>query len=367
MVTTRPAYDSGALKRRLSGLQSPDFQTNLIQVLKSVIAATAGWWLSVNVLGSSMPFLAPWTALLTVHATVYRSLSRGFQMTVTTGLGVVLSLLIGSFLGVSLWTFALAMLIGLAGSFLVWIRDEGIVIATTAIFILGAGFDNEAPLLVDRLLQVGLGVTIGIVVNLLLVPPLRDLQAARHVDSLVGRMGDVLIDIANETAISWQSDRHDAWIEETISIDQELRTAWQTVRFVRESQRMNPRHWFNQHVRADQNADYEKTLEQLGEGIPHLRHLARTLREPTYVDDLWDDEFRMQWAAIVTDVGTFIKDPAAHVEPIYDRLRKLSVDSFNDGLPRRKWPIYGAFITSVRQIITAVDDVSLVVPSVPRT
>ena len=55
------------------------------------------------------PLPVPWpkparTALLTVHVTVSRSLSRGLQTTVASALGVALSFVVGAALGVSLWT-----------------------------------------------------------------------------------------------------------------------------------------------------------------------------------------------------------------------------------------------------------------------
>lgn len=349
---------SAASKQLLSSLQSPEFQTNSLQVLKSVVAATAGWWLSVNVLESAMPFMAPWTALLTVHATAYRSFSRGAQTTVATGLGVALSFLIGSFLGVSLWTFALALVIGLAASYVVWIRDEGVAIATTAIFILGTGFDSEAPFLDDRLMEVGLGVSIGILVNVLMMPPLRGQQASLYIDRLDLRVGEALISIAEATAVSWPSDQTEAWIDDTRSIDEELSAAWQTVRFARESERMNPRNWLNQRFRGYQDVEHEDILERLGEAIAHLRHLARILGEATYVEDDWDDEFRTRWAATVASAGQFIKDPDLEVEPISDRLDKLADDFSSDGLSVRNWTIYGALITSIRQITVIADDVA---------
>ncbi|MEO2095889.1 MAG: aromatic acid exporter family protein [Brachybacterium sp.] len=172
-----------------------------------MIAATAAWWLSLEVLDSMLPFLAPWTALLTVQATVHRSLSRGAQTTVASAIGVGLSFMIGAYLGVSVWTFALALLIGLAGARLSWIRDEGVAIATTAIFVLGSGFSQQQPLLLDRILEVGVGVGVGVLVNLLIIPPLRDQQASRYVDSLNRRMGGILINMADEFTSSWETDK----------------------------------------------------------------------------------------------------------------------------------------------------------------
>ena len=129
-------HDEGIWTRIMAFLRRPEVVTDLLQILKCVLAATAAWWFASAVMHSEMPFLAPWTALLTVHATVYRSLARGIQTTVSTGLGVLLSYVIGAFLGVELWTFALALLVGMLASRLWWIRDEGIAIATTAVFVL---------------------------------------------------------------------------------------------------------------------------------------------------------------------------------------------------------------------------------------
>lgn len=345
-------------------LRRPEIITDLIQVIKSVLAATFAWWLSGVVLDSQMAFLAPWTALLTVHATVYRSLSRGVQSTVASTIGVGISFLIGNFLGVSLWTFALALLVGLVGARLSWIRDEGVAIATTAIFVLGAGFDSQQPLLTDRILEIALGVAVGLVVNLIVVPPVRDQQAARYVDSINRQIGDVLVDMSDEFSRSWDTDQAENWFSETEAMSQELNTAWQSVRFARESRRVNPRarllqrgHEANSKPAPAEN--YESILQRVDEGVSHLRNLARTLREATYAEGEWDTRFREQWTEIVADAGRSIADPDAEVEPVYDRLEKLAVDLSDDQLlPKASWPLYGALITSLRHIVVIVDDVA---------
>jgi len=180
---------SRTLGARLSTLAEPEVVTDLLQIAKVVIAGTTAWWLSMYILDSQLPFLALWTALLTVHATVHRSLSRGMQATIASTVGVLLSFMVGAWLGVSVWTFALALLVGLLGARITWIRDEGVTIATTAIFVLGGGFDGQQPLLLDRIIEVALGVIVGVVVNLAVMPPLRHRQASRYVDSINRRMG----------------------------------------------------------------------------------------------------------------------------------------------------------------------------------
>ena len=221
------------LQERLILLTQPESVTALLQIAKGVMAGTLAWWLAMYVLDSQLPFLSPWTALLTVHATVHRSLSRGVQTTVASTVGVVVSFVIGAWLGVSVWTFALALLVGLVGARITWIRDEGVAIATTAIFVLGSGFGGQQPLLMDRIIEVALGVAVGVTVNLLVIPPLRDKQASRYVDSINRRMGEVLINMAQEFSSGWDTDRAEAWFQETESMSTELDSAWRTVRFAR--------------------------------------------------------------------------------------------------------------------------------------
>lgn len=362
------ARERPALGQRVADyLKRPEFATDLLQIAKGVIAATLAWWLSGAVLDSQMPFLAPWTALLTVQATVYRSFSRGVQSTVASTVGVAVSFVIGAFLGVSIWTFALAMLVGLAGARLTWIKDEGVAIATTAIFVLGSGFSEQQPLLLDRILEIALGVAVGIVVNLIVIPPLRDRQAVRYIDSINRQMGDVLSDMSREFSQSWDTDQAETWFEQTEDMSRELDTAWQSVRFARESRRANPRMAVlkggrqlpRAHVDPGAKESYESILGRVDEGISHLRNLARTLHEASYSHGEWDSRFRQEWTSIVADAGHSVADPDAEVEPIYGRLEQLASDLSDDrNLPRTSWPVYGALITSLRHIVVIVDDVA---------
>ncbi len=344
-----------------------EFLTDVLQIVKATVAGTAAWWISLTVLGSSMPFLAPWTALLTVHATVHRSLSRGVQTTAASTIGVALSFVIGYYLGVHLWTFALALVVGLAASRLSWIREEGVAIATTAIFVLSSGFDEQAPLLDERILQVGVGVGTGIVVNLLVLPPLRDRQAGRYIDSINRRIGGVLISMADDLSDSWGIERADAWFAESDSIRDELRSAWAIVRFARESRRMNPRRQggllgVRRRRRSNSAADRassEEILDRADEGVSHLRSLIRTLREAAGFEEAWDARFRDRWVGIVDQAGRAIADPDAEVEPLHDALTSLSTEMAEDGhLDADLWPIYGSLLTSLRHIVVIVDDVT---------
>ena len=342
-------------------LKSPETTADLLLATKAVIAGTSAWAISVGVLGTEVAFMAPWTALLTVHATVHRSLSRGAQTAVPSAVGMGLAFVIMNVLGVNIFTFALALFIGLMGARLSWIRDEGVAIATTAIFI----FTADDPMFADRFIELLLGVAIGILVNVLVLPPLRDHQANRYVDSINQRMGAVLADMSQEFSESWDTDRADAWLAEAQSMSDELNSAWQMVKFARESRRKNPRHLLHRTAQTDDDVDYEHVLNNIAEGISHLRNMTRTMRQATWAVGSWDEQFRKGWVRIACDLGEAIADPDGDVAALQDNLDTLVTKmSQTQDLPHVQWPIYGAMLASLRHIIHIFSDVNA--PPEPR-
>src|SRR5699024_1980945 len=260
-----------------------------------------------------------------------------------------------------------ALLVGMTASRLTWIRDEGVAIATTAIFVLGSGFENQEHLLTDRVVEVLVGVGFGLAVNLMIIPPLRDRQAARHIDSINRRMGAVLEEMAQEFSDSWGVARAGESFHEVSEMGDAVELASRTVSFARESSRANPR-WYIHALRRGEHdprqleiqgeeVGYEELLQRVDESISHLAELTRTLRDASYAEGEWDTVFRERWARIVRDAGRVIADPDAEVEPVKHRLDDLAVHmSQDEQMPDDAWPLYGSSIMSMRSIAVIVDD-----------
>ena len=96
-------------------LRDPVVWSDASQIVKTVAAAVIAWVIARDVLGIAQPFLAPWAALLTVHATVYRTLARGAQQVGATVLGVLLAFAAGAALGVNAASLGIVLLVGHAG------------------------------------------------------------------------------------------------------------------------------------------------------------------------------------------------------------------------------------------------------------
>ena len=344
------------LRSGLDSLRQPATQTDLVQLVKSVVAAVAAWVLADQVLDLAQPFLAPWTALLTVHATVHRSLSRGAQTVAATALGIVVSFLVVAAIGTGTTALGLALLVGLLLARAGLLRDEGVTVATTALFVITTGVPEDALLLSDRLLDVALGVGIGILVNLVVFPPLADRSAQQRVDRIQRDMGALMQQMARDLPSSWDQERAETWIERTRSMDDELEGAWQLVRHARESSWWNPRRLVSRNV--GDATDYEQVLRRLEDGIAQLRAMAHTLDESTRTAQQWDERFRGPWIRLLAEIGHRVASPSADVNAVRGRLDDLTRDLSGEDLPTLYWPVYGALISDLRNLVDMVDDVA---------
>ena len=147
---------------------------------------------ATSLLDLPQPFLAPWSALLVVHATVYRTFSQGARQVAATALGVVLAWLVGDALGLDTVSVAIALTLGLVVGAFTWFEDEATTIAATALVVLTTGFSQDDSMLVSRLLDTGIGIGVGLAINALVWPPLRQRTAIAAIDRLDDRIGRLL-------------------------------------------------------------------------------------------------------------------------------------------------------------------------------
>lgn len=353
----------GVQSRVKRWLASPVTQTDLLQLLKATLAAVAAWVLAELVWQLQQAYLAPWVALLTVHATIYRTMWRGLQTVITVGLGIMLALVVVELFEVTPWSFGLALLIGLALARLRILRDEGITVATTVLFVLATGYNipdaRAIELLPDRLLSTAIGVAVALVVNLLVLPPLYDSSAQRQIDDIDRRLGGLLVEMAQQLREPRQHQDLVDWIDTTRSIDTDLREAWSIVRTAQEGRSWNPRHRLHpgEHLES-----YPQILIRLEEGVSQVRSIARHVRESSRTSQEWDPRFRDRYIDLLEGVGQRIADPEADVAELREELRSLADDLSTEDLSGLLWPLYGALIANLQVVIDVVDDVATAEP-----
>src|SRR3954469_17519263 len=121
-------------------LRDPLTWASVSQLLKTVMAAVIAWALAVHVFGIAQPFLAPWAALLTVHATVLGSVRRGVEQVGASVIGVLVAFGAGQLFGPYALALAVAVLVGLIIGSLRGVRTDSTTAAATAVVVLTTGY-----------------------------------------------------------------------------------------------------------------------------------------------------------------------------------------------------------------------------------
>lgn len=340
----------------------PDSRTDLLQILKATLATGVAWVVAAHVLELQQAFLAPWLALLTVHATVYRTVWRGSQAVLASGLGLVVSYVAVQLLGYDLVAtpaLVVSVLVGLllARAFLA--RDEGVAVATTALFVITAGYGShqaaEEVMLSHRFLDTLVGVATGLLVNLLVAPPLDDRVVDSATSDVTRRLGQLLVRMAEDLRGDVDEGVSQEWLEATRDLDDSLDRAQQHLAFTRESRWANPlRHRSRRTADPDQA---EAVIYRLEDGIAQARAVARIVHESVVAAEEWDPEFRRRWTDVLERVGQRVADPGRDTggaPGLDDLVRDLSVAD----LPDRRWPLYGALITALDNVAGIADDVA---------
>lgn len=342
-----------------SQVHLPGLTTDALQILKAVVAAVVAWVIAHHLLGLEAAFLAPWTALLTVHATVHRTVWRGGQTVIATVAGIFLAAGVTFVFGVSPWSLGLSLLLGMLLARISVLREEGLTVATTALFLITASYGvGQDPALLDRLADTAIGVVVALIVNVVVIPPLNTRSARQQVDNVNRSLGSLLNDMSHQMRVPWESQDTEDWIERSRDIDRDLQQAWSLVKLSSESGRWN----FRTRRQPTGGDDLAEILKRLEEGVAQTRSISRQVRESSRQAQQWDSIFSDRFVDLLARLGEAIADPDANVKALRSDVNSLADDLSREDLPGMMWPLCGSLIASMRIIIDVVDDVATANP-----
>ena len=327
---------------------------DLLQKGKAALAGVLAWVVAVDVLGLEQPFLAPWAAILVVHSTVYRTLSRGGQQIAATFAGVFLGWGCATLFDVG----PLGMGTMLVAAFVLgrhrWLRDESTTIATTGIVVLATNAASQSNLLTSRLLDTTVGVVVGLLVNLLVWPPLRDRAAWTRADDLPHELADVLSDMAEGLGPNLEADGVEEWIAKLRAVDVRIDEAWRLLGQAKESSRMNLRR-----SRPAGLEDLRRTLNLLEQAVADTLSMARTLATSAENATVWDEGFRSSWKLLLKEtaeaVGNHDEDRLLEIR---SELGHLADQLSSDPLASAAWLEYGGLLVNLRNVVNALTEVT---------
>jgi uncharacterized membrane protein YccC len=351
----------GAIRDRL---RDPVVWGNAVQVVKTAGAAVAAWALAVSVFDLPQPFLAPWAALLTVHATVYRTFARGLQQVAAVVLGVLLAVAAGSAFGINAASLGAMLVVALAAGTTRALRDESTTAAATALVVLVTGYSGDTHVVTGRLLDTMIGIGVGLLVNPVIWPPLRDRTAARQVDIIDDRLGELLADIAHALREGGDAVDPDAWVQRTRDLDGDVADAWAVYRQARESGRLNLRRAAGARVQASR--ELAALLARLEQAIADTRSMAGTIDRAGGGEDL-DARFRDAWLDLLERAGAaVVAADAAAIDGVRADLERSAQRLTGADGGRAPSPVQGALMVNLCNILAAMDAVAEAQPVAVR-
>lgn len=330
--------------------------TNLIQLLKTAGAAVLAWVLATRVFGLEQAFLAPWSALLVVNSTVFRTLSQGVQQVGATVAGVTIAWLVGTSIGLDAASLALMLLVALGLGKITPLKLDGTAVASTAVIVLTIGYTDNHHVLVERFLDTAVGIAVGLLVNLLVWPPLRDYSAARAIDSLNNDVAVLLREVGDRLHAGADLEATASWVERCLDLDEAIDSAWGLVRQARESGRLNPRPGAR---KVREPGYFDDLLRRMAQAVAEISSIARSVGHSLEEEHTWETEFERRWTELVLEAADAVEaaDSEALLE-IRRSLQRLSSDLSTDELSSLLWAEYGGLILNLRNIVTAMGRVA---------
>jgi uncharacterized membrane protein YccC len=229
----------GALLRPASSGALRYWQDHLRLAVKCAIAAVVAWVLAKYAAGQADPYFAPLAALLGVYPTVARSLRESVQYVGGFVFGAALAIPAGILLGPGTAGVAVVVLLGvlIAG----WRRlgDQGAQVTFTALFALLLGGHHPLHYVTHRASEVAIGVATGLVINIVVFPPLQ-LRPAAHAIREWGNDIARALEALGE-AMTDRPQGRKLWPQHDRALTKSAEQARGAMRHATESLRRNPR------------------------------------------------------------------------------------------------------------------------------
>jgi uncharacterized membrane protein YccC len=246
--------------------------------VKGALAAAAAWLLAKYAAGQPDPYFAPLAALLGVYSTVARSLRESIQYVAGFVLGAALAVPVGMLLGPGTAGIAVIVVAGMLIASWRRLGDQSAQVTFTALFALLLGGHQPLHYVTHRMSEVAIGVVTGLVVNVVVFPPLQLRPAEHAVRQWGGDIADALAVLGD--AVTDPGRGGQLWPQHERQLSTSAEQARGAARHARESLRWNLRASVSPKVPRPDGA----VLDALEELTTRTRAVARSLLDSTAED-----------------------------------------------------------------------------------
>lgn len=272
------------LRARRSGiaraLHEAVLPARLLLVAKTALAVGVAWTIAPHMPGvtDEYPYYAPLGALVSMYPTLMGSVRSGLQTLLGLATGIALATLVILTVGPTWWTIPAVVGIGVLVSGTGWFGVGREYVPMAALFVLIIGGQNADEYSLGYLVQMGVGVIVGLIVNVVIAPAPLTLAAAARVDAFRAQLGEHLHDIGSAVSESWPPE-HEQWADDAASLADTTSELRGVLSDADDSRRGNPR-------ARGRRGETQHIHEELGR-LDRIAHLIRDISDEI-ADTIWD-------------------------------------------------------------------------------
>jgi uncharacterized membrane protein YgaE (UPF0421/DUF939 family) len=241
-----------------------------LRTAKTALAAVIAWELARRLLGGS-PLLAPLTALLVTQLTVVETVTGSLQRVGSVVVGVLLAVLLADLLGLQWWSIGLVVFASLAIAQVLRLGEHRMEVPISALLVFAVGGQPGAAW--TRVLETLIGAAVGVVVNVVVAPPVYVQSAGEAIGELAERMARLLRDGGQELLRGFTGEDAYERLRQARQLDDAVGRARQALGRAEDSLRLNPR---RRRV-GDPSDDLRAALSSLEHSAILVRGLFRSL------------------------------------------------------------------------------------------
>jgi hypothetical protein len=343
-----------------------------ILVVRTGIAAALAYLVAHRLGYSSAPVLAPLTAVLVVQTTLSETFLHGLQRLASVLTGVLLATLISSVAGMSAWSLGLLVVTSLAAGKLLRLGPNVVEVPVSAMIILAV--HGQADQVSLRIGETVVGTLVGVVANLVLLPPVFLEPSIRAVRDLAAQTQELLLLMSFGLRDGWSAERAATWLAGARALSERGTVAGHVLQKGEQSARFNPR---GRHVRSAWG-ELDEALEGQRQVIHALRGVCRGLVDRNRADGAGrlHDTARLALADTLDPISEAVHlvapwlidgpgDPAARPElAVMLRQARAARDTLRAALvvdaveTPRMWQANGALLALLDQLLREIEDLA---------
>lgn len=271
-------------ERRLTGRFTVKVRPSWFQLLKGAAASIITWFVCAAIFTEQLPIFGAIAALLVMQDNVDESLTKGLERVIGVLIGVSVAIGAGSLFGNQPWLFIAAIPTAMAVGWLLRMTPASAnQIAISALLMIALG-GLQLHYGVERLVETAIGAAIGVLINALVIAPVRNSSVREAIVSLTDDAALVLEEIADGLT----TPRDSAWLAQMLAdaraLQAERTRVHQLLRQARDSLRFNPR---SRHYR-EALAEDDDQFQRLQPIVTQVTGMARALTD-LYSPDLATD------------------------------------------------------------------------------